>query len=566
MGDAIVVTGTSETALFALKVRRGEGMALLTMDWKQGTPPGDFVGFAIEFQAPGTRTFQALHNDLNFLAADGKVAPGASSRLAPFQRFRWAHFPRDADLNGDFVYRVTPVSMAQDGGLSYGEPQQAALRLGGDTYADLNVAFTRGFVSSQAFAKRYEPVSTLLPGAANEGLTFKSTNPKTEEALNWMGFEAREAILGALDRAIADEEAQVRAIAYELNEPEVVTRLEKLGDRLRMIIDNSGAQGEAGSAENQAETRLKASAGEHNVKRQHMGALQHNKTIVLDSPTDKVVVCGSTNFSWRGFFVQSNNALILRGDGPVEAFSAAFEQYWQHDEPSAFSAAAPAKWSGLALQEIDAQVAFSPHSTDNALLATIAEDINDRTESSLLYSLAFLYETRGPIREAIKKMTEDDAVFVYGISDKKVGGLDVERPNGNVDPVYPDELTEGVSAPFEAEPSGGKGVRMHHKFVVIDFDKPTARVYVGSYNFSGAADTKNGENLLLIRDPRVAVSYAVEALTLFDHYHFRISQNEAAEKGKTFALARPPSSPDEKPWWDDYYTEPHKVRDREAFA
>ena len=46
---------------------------------------------------------------------------------------------------------------------------------------------------------------------------------------------------------------------------------------------------------------------------------------------------------------------------------------------------------------------------------------------------------------------------------------------------------------------------MHHKFVVIDFDKPTARVYMGSYNFSTPADTKNGENLLLIRDRRIAV-------------------------------------------------------------
>ena len=53
---------------------------------------------------------------------------------------------------------------------------------------------------------------------------------------------------------------------------------------------------------------------------------------------------------------------------------------------------------------------------------------------------------------------------------------------------------------------------MHHKFVVIDFDKPTARVYMGSYNFSTPADIENGENLLLIRDRRIAVSYMVEAL------------------------------------------------------
>jgi len=43
-----------------------------------------------------------------------------------------------------------------------------------------------------------------------------------------------------------------------------------------------------------------------------------------------------------------------------------------------------------------------------------------------------------------------------------------------------------VPEPFKSEPSGG-GTRMHHKFTVIDFDKPTARVYLGSYNFSTPA-------------------------------------------------------------------------------
>jgi phosphatidylserine/phosphatidylglycerophosphate/cardiolipin synthase-like enzyme len=100
---------------------------------------------------------------------------------------------------------------------------------------------------------------------------------------------------------------------------------------------------------------------------------------------------------------------------------------------------------------------------------------------------------------------------------------------------------------------------MHHKFIVIDFDKPTARVYLGSYNFSSPADVKNGENLLLIRDRRVVVSYAVEALRIFDHYHFRVAQAEADEAGKELALAKPPRNPGEQPWWADHYTESQPV-------
>ena len=66
--------------------------------------------------------------------------------------------------------------------------------------------------------------------------------------------------------------------------------------------------------------------------------------------------------------------------------------------------------------------------------------------------------------------------------------------------IPPRALKKNLPAPFAEEPTGGGGIRMHHKFVVVDFDKPSARVYLGSYNFSVPADTRNGENLLVIRD------------------------------------------------------------------
>jgi phosphatidylserine/phosphatidylglycerophosphate/cardiolipin synthase-like enzyme len=565
------VSGGNPSALFTLKVRRGEGMALLTMDWKDGTPSDDFVGFAIECKAPGDDDFFPLRNRLSFATADGGVDPASSSTLvSPLQKFRWVHFPHDAEVDGEFQYRVSPAFMDGDGKLTLGDAQTAAIALGGETYPDkLNVAFTRGFVSSQAFVDQFEssgPISTLLPAKAADGLSFAPTHPKASEAQDWMGFEARRAILDLLDNAIADDAAQVRVVAYDLNEPEVVSRLEQLGKRLKAIIDDSGEHGEKGSAENEAEKRLAASAGAENVKRQHMGDLQHNKTIVVDGPQGKSVVCGSTNFSWRGFFVQSNNAVVLHGGAAVKAFQGAFDDYWQHDDAAGFAATPAAGLTDLGLPGIDAHVGFSPHAADNALLQTVADDIGTNTESSLLYSLAFLYQTPGPILDAIEKVTNDDSIFVYGISDREVGGIELQKPGGNVVPVFPAALTKGVPEPFKSEPTGGGGIRMHHKFVVIDFDKPTARVYLGSYNFSGSADTKNGENLLLIKDIRVAASYAIEALTIFDHYHFRIAEQEAKDKGNPFTLAKPPSNPGEKPWWDPYYTDPQKVRDRKVFA
>jgi phosphatidylserine/phosphatidylglycerophosphate/cardiolipin synthase-like enzyme len=405
-----------------------------------------------------------------------------------------------------------------------------------------------------------------LPSNAADGLTFVPTHPLAGEALAWMGFEARQAILEVLDQAIADKKAQVRVVAYDLNEPGVVSRLEKLGGRVKVIIDDEGSHGQPHSAETQAEQRLVASAGAGNVKRQQMGQLQHNKTIVVDGPKVQAVVCGSTNFSWRGFFVQSNNAMVLRRKSAVKVFLAAFNEYWTHDDAPGFGKTASAKLASLGFSGIDARVAFSPHNSTNALLATVADDIGQKTTSNLFYSLAFLYQTPGPILDAIKKVTSDNRIFVYGISDRRVGGIDLQKPDGNVAPVFPASLQGNLPEPFKAEPTGGGGVRMHHKFVVIDFEKPTARVYMGSYNFSSTADIKNGENLLVIRDRRIAVSYLVEALSIFDHYHFRVLEQEAKEGKRKLQLTRPPRSPGEKPWWERDYTNAQKIRDRELFA
>lgn len=577
------VEGKNNKALFTLKLHRGEGMTLVAMNWKVGKPPPELVGFAIEYKEPGGDKFYALKNRISFPDSDGNTNPNKLSTLqSPIQKFRWVHFPRNAELAGLFTYRVTPMFMNELDELSKGESQQAEIQLARHTYpGKVNVTFTRGFVSSQAFVDKYQSkgdISTLLPSKAELGLKFKPTHPSTQEALTWMGFEARNAVLEVLDNAIADKTAQVRVIAYDLSEPEIVNRLELLGDRLKIIIDDSveekklkdgtkkiSGHGVPASGESQAATRLRKSAGKANVKRDHAGDLQHNKTIVVDGKKVQTVVCGSTNFAWRGFYVQANNAVVLTGSNVVKLFAAAFDEYFKADQ-AGFKKSVHAGWTKLGLSGIDASVTFSPHGSKNGVLKSIADDLEEQTTSSLFYSLAFLSITPGSIKEAIKKVTSNPKCFVYGIADKRVGGIELQKPDGNPAPVFSTGLDENVPEPFRSEPSGGGGNRMHHKFLVIDFDKPTARVYLGSYNFSSAADGKNGENLLLVRDRRIAVAYMIEAIRIFDHYHFRVAQQEAKDGQRSLRLRKPPRKQGDALWWDEHYTNARKVRDRELFA
>lgn len=565
-------TGTNNAAVFTLKVHRGDGMLLLGMNWKNGKPTPDFAGFSIEYKEPKGIKFFPLRNRINFPGAD-KNDPNIKNTLhSPLQVFRWVHFPRNPELEGLFTYKVKPVFMNEKGELSYGESQQCSIALARETYPNaLNVSFTRGFVSSQAFVDKYQEkgdIKTLLPDNSKEALDFVPTHPLAKEALAWMGFEAYSAILQVLDDAIKNPDASVCVIAYDLNEPEIVNRLKKLKKRLRIIIDNSKDHKEEGSSENRAEEILKESAGETQVIRQKMGSLQHNKTIIVNGTGLKKVVCGSTNLSWRGVFVQNNNAIVLTGINPVKLFNEAFENFWnvgEGNKVSLFNDTKSPTWQSLGLTDIDAKVTFSPHSENNTVLKAIGDDVAT-VKSSLLYSMAFLAQTGGPIRDALTKITENNKIFVYGIADKAVGGITLKSTDGNPQPVSPAIISANIPEPFKAEPSGGSGIRMHHKFLVMDFNTADARVYMGSYNFSGVADASNGENLLLIRDRKIATSYMIEAVRIFDHYQFRLALSKAVAKKEKLELLLPPKDKKQKPWWDKFYTDKRRIRDRELFS
>lgn len=562
--------GQVAAAPFKLKIHRGEGMALLAMDWRRGRPPADMVGFAIEYAEPGSNRFFALKNRLTFdgdagTTPSGERPPTFSTLLAPIQKFRWVHFPRNADLPGDFTYRVTPMHMKADGSLRPGITQTATLALARETVPGaLNVAFTRGFVSSQAFVDRFGrhgPVDTLLPGDADDGLTFQPTHPDREEALPWMGFEARAAILNLLDESIADATAAVGVVAFDLNLPEIIERLERLGRRARVIIDDSKAH--TGGAEGEAERRLVQSGVA--VRRQSMGKLQHNKTVYVDGEAVQRVLCGSTNMSWRGLYVQSNNAVLLHGAAPVAVFKAAFEQYW--GDPGGFKKSPSAGWTDLGVDGVEAKVSFSPHSASNSLLAGIAEDVGTAS-SSVLYSLAFLSITPGAIREALAAQTDRDELFVAGISDQRTG-ISVAVGSSNLPPTYVVPLDRDAPPPFSEEPKAlkdtGMGTRMHHKFIVLDFDTSDARVYLGSNNMSKSADGSNGENLVLVRDRRVATSYMIEAMRTIDHYQWRAAQKARIRANGPLRLKRPPAVAGETPWWQEDFEDARKVKDRKLF-
>lgn len=567
-------TNTTISGSLTLKLWRGERMCLLGMD--VASPEDDFVGFSIEVKRPGVSTFTALRNRLAFSYPDaGPSAKGDkqfSSIDAPFQAFRWVHFPQSPQP-GIYTYRVTKQHMKTDGVLTPGDSATATISLGEQLYNGfLNVGFTRGYASSQAFNEQFNPTGKTPPlvfpkegGGGQFGPAFdKSKAPSG--VYPWLGFESYELIFGILHEVATDPTLSLDALVYDLDEPDIIAGFVSLGSRLRIILDNSGDHAAKTSGPSQGETAFLQSAGAANVKRMKFNGLQHNKVLIVKRngvPTK--VLCGSTNFSFNGLYLQANNTLVFEGPEAAGLFEQYFDQAFQLPKTFAQDPLA-AKWH--LIQPPNAppvRICLSPHADPTLSLGPVAAAI-DQATSSVFFAIAFLYQSSktGLVRAAVDRLT-DKPLFSYGISDKG-SSLQVTKPDGTAGIVPFAYLQKNTAPPFSAE-WGGAGIHEHNKFVVVDFNLPTAKVFTGSSNLSESGEKGNGDHLIMIEDPRVATSYAIQAILIFDHLHFATKMN-ALKKTTTLTLQKPVAFSKAPQTWFARFYEPNSQleHDRTLFS
>jgi hypothetical protein len=554
---------------FRVKLWRGESMCLLGFDVED--PEDDFVGFAVEFQRPGDDRFFRLSNRLSFddpnaVTGDRKFP----TTEAPLQMFRWVHFDWQP-LDGTYTYRVTKMHMPHDGQpLVPGTQITLPITLGSITIDGfLDIGFTRNFASSQAWLdlrkrKHIADDVAIIPDNADDGLTFAPEKVALDPTgiYDWLGFDAYRLMIDFLDQAIADPDITVDALAYDLNEPDVVNRLEVLGDRLPIIIDDSVStpkdkpptgHGVEDSVESQVATLLGAAGAE--VHRGHFKQLQHNKVFIAKRGGAPIrVLGGSTNFSYRGFFIQANNLFVFDDPQIAELFAEMFTQAFEDMTHFAKSAIAHGWHSVVTDAGPTIDLCFSPHTSAELSLGRVGSAINDST-SSVFYAIAFLNQIKsGSVKTAIDDLVASSK-FSYGIVDETGKTMKLVKPSGEVGVVDFAYLAKHAPEPFKSEWSGGGGINIHDKFVVVDFDQPDAKVFTGSSNFSPAGETGNGDHLIVINDQSVAVAYAIDALRMFDHLAFRDRmQTEKSEQPQQLRLKKPVAiSGEGEPWFGKYY-------------
>lgn len=561
---------------FACKLWRGERMTMIGFD--DTDPAADLAGFSIEVKGPGDAGFTPLRNRLSFAPPVGAAEVTGDRKFlsteAPFQKFRWVHFPW-LGKEGRYQYRVARQHMPRDGELRRGTTLDLDIEQRGVTLDEfVDIGFTRNFGSSQAFRELFGDGTGILPAKADQGLGFGRSALKTAGGVSvydWLGFEAKAHVFDFLDKALADPGLTLDVLIYDLNEPEILRRLEAFGARLRIVIDDSKPEhSTAHSAESQSAKRLKASGAR--VKRTHFLGLQHHKVLISRrGGAPEKVLCGSTNFTFRGLYIQANNVLVFHAPEVAGLFGQMFELTFA--DPSAFKRSEfSRKWHAVALPgKPRVQVCFSPHADTDLSLGPVEQAI-DQARSSVFYSIAFLGQVRsGPTYDAVKRLIGRD-IYSHGTA-QSTGKLEIRKPDGSIGFADFAFLAKNAPEPFKSEWAGGQGINIHHKFVVTDFSLPTAKVFAGSSNLAPSGESKNGDHLVMIEDRKVAAAYAIEACRVFDHLAFRNRMRDAAKPKRGAAPARmslrkPKAiSGDGFTWFDRFYKAGSQDRrDREIFS
>jgi hypothetical protein len=494
---------------------------------------GDLAGFAIE-RTPPSGEPEMLLNRLSFeqsITADTtpEQRVWTPTDQAPIQKFRWTDFPPDVQP-GTFGYRVTAMRFKSAGSaeLEPGASAEVGIDIIDEGYDNFELGFTRGYLSSQAYAEKFQN-APIAPSPTS--IDFPTD--EYQERWRWLGFHARKLVYAFLDEVVSDGGLSLDVFAYDLNEPDVIRRFEALGPRLRLYLDDSSLHVKPGALELDAHQKLMASAGADHLKTGHFSRFSHDKILIQRREDTAVkVLSGSANFSARGLYVQANNVFVFDEPQLTDLYSKVFNQIW--DDAHGFSSSDLAgKWFDVVADELPSTgVCFSPHRDPGISLSRVAEAIRG-ARSSVLFSVMEL-AGGGDVMAEIHRLPERD-LYAFGTTQSVSGALAVTSPGHPSVAVPFAYLHDKVPAPFKAEISGGAGQVIHNKFVVVDFNDAAPTVFTGSSNLAEGGEHENGDNLVCFSDPAVAETYAVEAIRLIDHYRFRAVQ-QAATAAEPLAL------------------------------
>ena len=210
------------------------------------------------------------------------------------------------------------------------------------------------------------------------------------------------------------------------------------------------------------------------------GYLMHNKFMIFDG---KKVATGSLNYS-KTDFSEFNSNCILFIDSPeiAKVYTGEFEQMLSgnfHTDKTKRAEYITYKTAGSEIQ-----VYFSPQ--DNAITDRVLDYVNNAKK--YIYMPVFVI-THKPLEAALlnAKARGVDVKLI-------VDATNVYATKSSV------QTLRSKGIPVKVENYAGK---LHSKSIIIDDEY----ILAGSMNFSRSGESRNDENILIIKNPRLAVFY-----------------------------------------------------------
>ncbi len=531
----------------------------------------NLAGFTIACKLPGTQPAFYLFNFLEF-QNPGKHAQVAgelprSTANAPIQKYRWvdfAHAPENGGklVAGNYTYTVTPRYFDASGSMlaiDNTKSVSVTIPVGPFVSGALKLGFTRGYMQSQAYARNFGGNTPVQP--ANRPLQY-STSAKAgtnkagkdvtfTEIYAWMGATARIQIFAVLDEVLKDPTLHLDVFAYDLNEPDVVTAFLTLAGqgRIRIILDSAQlhithqeTNKKTGVTktvvpleEDFAQAFAKAAKDPAALKRGCFDRFSHDKIFIVSrNGVASRVLTGATNFSVNGLYVNANHALVFDEATVAQYYAKVFEESWAVLTSPKVSKTIAAAFAGsaLATKAFISRAPNVPKMTINVSPHTVADTTRilnaiqkritseaSATNGNVIFAVMQLTRTQSPVCQTLINLHNTQSLFSYGISDSP-GGVKLYAPGSKTGVLVTGKPSQVLlPPPFDRVPSP-PGHEIHDKFVVCGVNGNDPVVWCGSSNLATGGEEDNGDNLLEIHDPEVAMTFAIEALLLVDHYNF----------------------------------------------
>ncbi len=518
--------------------------------------PGDFIpecrGFQLERgrKAGKTEKIDVVDNRLGFSKDKPKSGDHRPSNIWPFQRFNWTDHA--VDVGNEVRYRVTAMVRTPGGDLALGPASNWTpwIQLTPDAGWGFSCFFNRGLILSQ-FVARYLRDRKITPAKLKAQL--KASGDKTFRSFLQGDLGAR--VLELLADA-KSQKTDLHAALYELDDEQLETAMIGVGPNLHLVLSNGSGKGSDGNAVARANLNSNGVATiDRLLKSKGLG---HNKFVVRsDTKGPNAAWTGSTNWSTTGLCTQINNGLLIE-DAKV---ARVYRDQWDRLRDASPPTTSPADFTPALVTANDASTSLTVRGAKVTIWFTRTSDGRDMDALRALIngakdSILFLMFTPGPtgLHTLAGQRANEKGMYVKGVvsslgmtrADNEKNVLDISLVSSD-HAFKPDRYTvvqpqgeSGELGPWIAEVTRSDFLTqvghaiVHSKILLIDPLSNDPVVVTGSHNFSGAASTKNDENLVIVRGHKaLARAYAAHVMSVYQHYRYRSYIREMEAQGKT---------------------------------